>query len=136
MEKSKDNPVFYVQYCNARINSIFRTLNINLNDEIDLHNIKIKLNDFESAILRKIFDWPKIIESASKKYEPHRIPFYLYDLATLFHSYWSKGNDDNKFKFITDGKIRDINILLILKLTAIVIKNGMGILGVSLPKKM
>ena len=136
LEKSKDNPVFYVQYCNARINSIFRTLNINLNDEIDLHNIKIKLNDFESAILRKIFDWPKIIESASKKYEPHRIPFYLYDLATLFHSYWSKGNDDNKFKFITDGKIRDINILLILKLTAIVIKNGMGILGVSLPKKM
>ena len=86
--------------------------------------------------MRKIYDWPKVIESASNKYEPHRIPFYLYDLATLFHSYWSKGNDDEMYKFIKDGKIKSLNTLLVIKALSIVIENGMKILNVSLPKKM
>ena len=61
-------------------------------------------NDYEEKILRKIFEWPKIIESASVKLEPHKIPFYLYELSTLFHSYWSKGNEDNSYKFLANGK--------------------------------
>ena len=81
-------------------------------------------------------DWPKVIETASTKQEPHRIPFYLYELATLFHSYWSKGNEDEKFKFIKKGKINNKSTLLIIKLVSLTIKNGMNILGVSLPKKM
>ena len=85
---------------------------------------------------RKIFEWPKVIESASKKYEIHKIPFYLYDLSTLFHSYWSKGNDDKKYKFIENDKIKRVEILAIINLVTIVIQNGMKILGVSLPKKM
>ena len=64
------------------------------------------------------------------------ISFYLYDLSTLFHSYWSKGNEDESYKFITNGKIKRVEILAIINLVAIVIKNGMKILGVSLPKKM
>ena len=60
----------------------------------------------KEKILRKIFEWPKIIESAAYKLEPHKIPFYLYELSTLFHSYWSKGNEDSKFKLIQNGKIK------------------------------
>ena len=77
-EKSKDNPVFYVQYAFARINSLHRSLNINLNSKIILNEENFELNDNEEKIVRKIFEWPKIIESASKKYEIHKIPFYLY----------------------------------------------------------
>ena len=87
-------------------------------------------------ILRKVFNWPKVVDSASVKYEPHRFTFYLNDLATLFHSYWSKGNEDEKYKFIIDGKIRNVNTLAVIKLIALVLENGMKILGVSLPKKM
>ena len=136
LEKTKENPVYYVQYSYARINSLFRTLKINIDDEIDIDEKSFNLNIYEKNILRKIFDWPKIVETASTKYEPHRIPFYLYDLATLFHSYWSKGNDDKKYKFLINGKIKNKNTLVIIKLCALVIKNGMNILNVSLPDRM
>ena len=136
LEKSKDNPVFYVQYSFARINSLFRTLKKDLNDKIHLNPDKFSLNENETRILRKVFEWPKIIETASLKYEPHKIPYYLYELATLFHSYWSKGNEDHKFKFIEKDKIRKNETLAIIVLIAIVIQRGMNILGVSLPEKM
>ena len=135
-EKSKDNPVFYVQYAFARINSLLRALNINLNSKIILDEENFELNINEEKIIRKIFEWPKVVESASKKFELHKIPFYLYDLSTLFHSYWSKGNEDKKYKFIENDKIKRIEILAIINLVTIVIQNGMKILGVSLPKKM
>ena len=135
-EKSKDNPVFYVQYAYARINSILRTLKINFNDQISVDFNTFQPNEYEEKILRKVFEWPKIIESAAYKLEPHKIPFYLYELSTLFHSYWSKGNEDSKFRFIQDGKIKKNDSLAYIYLVAIVIKNGMNILGVSLPKKM
>ncbi len=136
LEKSKDNPVFYVQYSFARINSLFRTLNKDLNDKINLDPKNFSLNENEIKILRKVFEWPKIIETSSLKYEPHRIPYYLYELATLFHSYWSKGNEDQSFKFIKDGKIERIETLAVIVLVSIVIQRGMSILGVSLPDKM
>ena len=136
LEKSKDNPVFYVQYCYARINSLFRSINLDLTNEIKLDRNNFNLNIYEKNLLRKIFDWPKIIEASSKKYEPHRISFYLYDLATLFHSYWSKGNEDDKYKFLNKNQIKSTNTLIIIQLVSIVILNGMKILGVSLPVKM
>ena len=135
-EKSKDNPVYYVQYAYARINSIIRILNKNLQDEIFIDVKSINLNEYEEKILRKIFEWPKIIELAANNLEPHKIPFYLYELSTLFHSYWSKGNEDSKFKFIENGNIKRFESLVFIYLIAIVIKNGMNILGVSLPEKM
>ena len=136
LEKSKDNPVFYVQYSFARISSLFRTIEKNINDEISLRSDEIKLNHIEAKILRKVFEWPKIIGIASLKHEPHRIPYYLYDLATLFHSYWSKGNDNEDYKFIENGKIKKNSTLCIIVLVAIVIQRGMSILDVSLPNKM
>ena len=132
-EKSKDNPVFYVQYAYARINSLLRTLNIKLNEKIEFNLESFSLNIMEEKILRKIFEWPKIIESASRKFDLHKIPFYLYELSTLFHAYWSKGNEDKNYKFIQDQGIKRVETLAIINLVAIVIKNGMGILGVSLP---
>ena len=135
-EKTKDNPVFYVQYAYARINSIIRTLKISLNDQISINAKTFQPNEYEDKIIRKIFEWPKIIDSASYKLEPHKIPFYLFELSTLFHSYWSKGNEDKKFKLIEDGKVKKEHSLALIYLIAIVIKNGMNILGVSLPEKM
>ena len=105
-EKTKDNPVFYVQYAYARINSITRALNISLNDKISINSKTFQPNEYEEKIIRKIFEWPKIIESSSQKLEPHKIPFYLFELSTLFHSYWSKGNEDSKFRLIQNGKIK------------------------------
>ena len=135
LEKSKENPVFYVQYCHARIQSVFRSINYKTEKKRKIKKTKFKFNKYEKEILKKIFEWPKVIKISSNKYEPHRIPFYLYELATLFHSYWSRGNEDEKYKFIKDGKI-DKNILIIIQLILIVLQNGMGILGVSLPDKM
>ncbi len=136
LEKSKENPVFYVQYSFARISSLFRSLKKNLNDDVKLDHNKFTLNDIEKVILRKIFEWPKIIDAASTKFEPHRISYYLYELATLFHSYWSRGNENQNYKFIENGKIRNIETLAIIVLISITIQRGMGILGVSLPEKM
>ena len=135
-EKTKDNPVFYVQYAYARINSIARTLNINLKNQISINFKTFQPNVYEEKILRKIFEWPKIIDSSAHKLEPHKIPFYLYELSTLFHSYWTKGNEDSKFKLIENGKVKKEVSLAVIFLIAIVIKNGMNILGVSLPEKM
>tara|TARA_B100000886_G_scaffold18146_1_gene11638 strand:+ start:1479 stop:3203 length:1725 start_codon:yes stop_codon:yes gene_type:complete len=135
-EKTKENPVFYVQYAFARINSIARTLKMNLNDQISINSKSFPQNEYEEKIVRKIFEWPKIIESAAYKLEPHKIPFYLYELSTLFHSYWSKGNEDAQFKLIENGKAKRETSLVLIFLVAIVIKNGMKILGVSLPEKM
>ena len=136
LEKNKDNPVFYVQYCYARINSLFRSLKINLNKEINLDTNKFEPNIFEYKLLRKIIEWPKIVEVASNKLEPHRVTFYLYDLVTIFHSYWSEGNKKDEFKFILNGKINKTISFKIFQLISIILENGMKILGVSLPRKM
>ena len=136
LEKNKDNPVFYVQYCYARINSIFRTLKIDPSKKTSLSSVDFKINNFEQKLLKKIIEWPKVVEVASNKKEPHRIPFYLYELSTLFHSYWSKGNEDPNYKFIKNGNIANKVTLKIFKIISIILENGMFILGVSLPKKM
>ena len=134
-EKSKDNPVFYVQYAYARINSIFRVLKLDINKKISLEN-NFNLNEHEIKILKKISEWPKCIEITSKKLEPHRIPFYLYELVTLFHSYWNMGKDNKDYRFVGENKNLNKTRLVLLQALAIVIKSGMGILGVSTPKSM
>ena len=136
LEKNKDNPVFYVQYCYARINSIFRTLKIDPSKKTSLSSVDFKINNFEQKLLKKIIEWPKVVQVASNKKEPHRIPFYLYELSTLFHSYWSKGNEDPNYKFIKNGNIANKVTLKIFQIISIILENGMFILGVSLPKKM
>ena len=78
----------------------------------------------------------KIIESTSKNLIYIKFHFTVYELSTLFHSYWSKGNDNKDYKFIENDKIKRKEVLLVINLIAIVLQNGMGILGVSLPDKM
>ena len=135
-EKSKDNPVFYVQYAYARINSIFRSLKLSLKTKIKLDNKKFTLNEYEIEILKKISEWPKCVELSSNKLEPHRIPFYLYELVSLFHSYWNLGNDNKEFRFVSDSDVQNTSRLVLLQCLSIVIKNGMSILGVSTPTSM
>jgi len=134
-EKSKDNPVFYVQYAFARINSIFKLLKLDLNKKLKLKDEFI-LNVHEIEILKKISEWPKCVELSTIKLEPHRITFYLYELATLFHSYWNMGKDNKEFRFIPENGEQNFSRLILLQALSIVIKNGMSILGVSSPKSM
>ena len=135
-EKSKDNPVFYVQYAYARINSIFRLLKLNLEAKIKLEDKKFTLNQHEIEILKKISEWPKCVELSSTKFEPHRIPFYLYELVSLFHSYWNVGKDNKEFRFVSESGKLNSSRLVLLQALSIVIKNGMLILGVSTPSSM
>jgi arginyl-tRNA synthetase len=135
-EKSKDNPLYYVQYCYARISSVFRHANIEIS-----HNLKIDKFDFsygpnEIKILRKISEWPKCIEISTNKLEPHRIPVYLYELASEFHSYWSLGKDNAELRFINEEKVIPNEKLVFLKIISNVIKSGMSIVGVNVPEKM
>ena len=76
------------------------------------------------------------MDLASNKLEPHRVTFYLYDLVTIFHSYWSEGNKNDKLRFIIDGKINKLLSFKIFQLISIILENGMSVLNVSLPKKM
>ena len=136
LEKNKENPVYYVQYSYARINSLFNLLKIRNNKKIKINEKNFNPNHYDIKLLRKIIEWPRVVEVSSVKHEPHRITFYLYELSTIFHSYWSKGNEDQNFKFIKNGKIKSHLTLKIFQLIVQILQNSMSILGVSLPKKM
>ncbi|MBM3630975.1 MAG: arginine--tRNA ligase [Alphaproteobacteria bacterium] len=135
-EKSKDNPLYYVQYCYARISSVYRNLNKDINSNIDLNNFKFEYSKEEIKILRKISEWPKCIDLASNKLEPHRIPVYLYELSSEFHSYWNLGKDMPEKRFINEQKNISDDKLIFLKSIANVVKSGMDIIGVETPEKM
>ena len=136
IEKSKDNPLYYVQYCYARIASVFRHLEKDLKSDIKINEYNFQYSNDEIKILKKISEWPKCIDIASNKLEPHRIPTYLYELASLFHSYWNLGKDNPEKRFINDQKKISTDKLVFLKAISNVIKSGMDIVGVSAPKKM
>ena len=135
-EKSKDNPLYYVQYSYARIASVFRHINKNINDEIKIKTYDFNYSADEIKILQKISQWPKCIEISSKRLEPHRVPTYLYELASLFHSYWNMGKDDETKRFINKDKIVSDEKLVFLKVISNIIRSGMNIVGVSTPEKM
>ena len=135
-EKSKDNPLYYVQYCYARISSVFRHLDKDLDKDIVIDNYNFEYSSDEIKILKKISEWPKCIDSASTKLEPHRIPIYLYELAAEFHSYWNLGKQFPEKRFINDQKNISQDKLIFLKAIANVVKSGMDIVGVDSPTKM
>tara|TARA_B100000989_G_scaffold195780_1_gene147809 strand:+ start:756 stop:2489 length:1734 start_codon:yes stop_codon:yes gene_type:complete len=136
IEKSKDNPLYYVQYSYARIASVFRHIKKDLKNDIKIKKFNFEYSNDEINILKKLSEWPRCIEAASNKLEPHRIPTYLYELSSLFHSYWSLGKDDPQKRFINDqNKIAD-DKLIFLKAISNVINSGMKIVGVSVPEKM
>ena len=135
-EKSKDNPLYYVQYCYARISSVFRNINKKINDKIDVEKYDFNYSEDEIKILKKISQWPLVIEIASKKLEPHRIPNYLYELSSDFHSYWNMGKDNEDKRFINKDKKISNDKLVFLKSISNVVKSGMNIIGVDTPESM
>ena len=136
IEKSKDNPLYYVQYCYARIASIFRHLKKDVKTDIKIKEYNFEYSHEEINILKKLSEWPKCIEVTSNRLEPHRIPTYLYELASLFHSYWNLGKDNPEKRFINDHNRITDDKLVFLKAISNVIKSGMDIVGVSVPEKM
>ena len=135
-EKSKDNPLYYVQYCYARIASVFRHLDKDLDKEIKITSYNFEYSEDEIKILKKISEWPKCIDVSSTKLEPHRIPVYLYELAAEFHSYWNLGKQNPEKRFINEQKNITDDKLIFLKAISNVIKSGMNIVGVNTPDKM
>ena len=136
IEKSKDNPLYYVQYCYARIASVFRHIDRDIKSDVKIDKYDFEYSKDEIDILKKISEWPKCIDVSSKKLEPHRIPTFLYELASLFHSYWNLGKDDTNKRFINEQKKINNDKLIFLKVISNVIKSGMDIVGVSVPEKM
>ena len=135
-DKSKENPLYYVQYCYARISSVFRHLDKDLNSDVKIDNYNFEYTEDEIKILKKISEWPKCIDASSAKLEPHRIPIYLYELASEFHSYWNLGKQNPEKRFINDQKNISDSKLVFLKSISNVIKSGMNIVGVDTPEKM
>ena len=134
LEQSKDNPVFYVQYAHARICSIIRKsqkLGWAVDDQ-SLANADLSLNTHhaELSLIKKISEWPRLVETATRTNEPHRVCFYLYDLAGEFHSLWSRGNELQELRFIQGNKETSFAKIALARSVAIVISAGLGILGV------
>ena len=136
IEKSKENPLYYVQYCYARIASVFRHIDKDLKSNIKIKQYNFQYSDDEINILKKLSEWPKCIDIATNKLEPHRIPTYLYELSSLFHSYWNLGKESPEKRFINDQKKITDDKLIFLKVISNVVKSGMDIVGVSTPNKM
>ena len=133
-DKSKDNPIYYVQYCYARICSVYKKINKSVNDKIIITTV-LNFDDHQLKVLRKISEWPKCIEISCNKLEPHRITTYLYELASEFHFYWNLGKNDESKRFIINNKI-SLEKLVFLKTVSIVVESGMNILGVETPQEM
>ena len=139
LEQSKDNPVFYVQYAHARVRSVLRKAGLGAASHADLvaQFPAADLTDAaELAVARKLADWPRQVEIAAKNHEPHRIAFYLYELASDFHALWNKGNEAHDLRFLeADDSARAGKIALPLAVS-VVISAGLGILGVTPAEEM
>lgn len=141
-EQSKDNPVFYVQYASARCHSVFRQaaeqMGITELDRDEVSKYFDRLTDeSEMALMRKLAEYPRVIEAAATHQEPHRLAFYLYDLASAFHSQWNKGSENQDLRFI---KVNDRELTLarlgLVQVVSDVIASGLAVIGVEAPTEM
>ena len=126
-EQSRDNPVFYVQYAHARACSVLRQ-----GEAPDQADLALLTADAELALLKQLASWPKLVESAAQAHEPHRIAFYLVDLASQFHSLWSAGRENSSLRFIIEGDqaVTDARLMLV-KATSLVIRTGLNMLSIT-----
>jgi len=133
LEQSKDNPVFYVQYAHARVKSVLRKADFATDDAtLAAANLSGMTHDAELAVAKKIAEWPRLVEIAARTNEPHRIAFYLYELASDFHALWNRGNEDPSLRFLHEGNIPDSQAKIALaRAVSVVISAGLGILGVT-----
>jgi len=136
MEQTKENPVFYVQYAHARICSVMRKAQlagVAVEDAVLQAADLAGLTDAaELTLAAKLAEFPRLIEIAARSNEPHRIAFYLYDLASEFHALWNKGNEQPELRFLQEGNLATSQAkIALIRSTAVVISNGLGILGVQ-----
>lgn len=142
-EQSRDNPVFYVQYAHARCHSVFRQAR-DMFPDIDIDSVDLSQKvadriDHESEIqlVAKLAEFPRVVEAAAKFREPHRVAFYLYDVASAFHAHWNKGKDSTELRFInhTNPEL-SLARLGLVKAVASVLKSGLSITGTNAPVEM
>lgn len=133
LEQSKDNPVFYVQYAHARVRSVLRKAE---EAGVTLTDTPRFDDPAEIAVARKLADWPRQVEIAAKGHEPHRIAFYLYDLASDFHALWNKGNDNSALRFLQNDPALSAAKIALPRAVAVVISAGLAILGVTPAEEM
>ncbi|MDB6181898.1 arginine--tRNA ligase [Paracoccus fistulariae] len=141
LEQSKDNPVWYVQYANARVNSVLRRATeagIDVSDSALLAADLTKLDHpAELELARKVAEWPRLVEHAARAHEPHRIAFFLYEIASDLHSLWNRGNDDVSLRFVQDGDFATSQAkIALVRAVGVVISSGLGILGVTPMEEM
>jgi arginyl-tRNA synthetase len=141
MEQTKENPVFYVQYAHARICSVLRKAQL---AEVPVDDADLRAADLagltdhaELALAAKLAEFPRLLEIAARSNEPHRIAFYLYDLASEFHALWNKGNEQPELRFLQEDNLAASQAkIALIRATAVVISNGLGILGVQPAQEM
>jgi arginyl-tRNA synthetase len=142
-EQSKENPVFYVQYAHARIHSVLKNATealgeVDLSDQA-LARAKLTLlgDDAELGLIKALAQYPRQIESAAEAHEPHRIAFYIHDLASTFHSLWNRGKDDHRLRFIQpENPDATLARLALIRACQAVIADGLAILGVTQIEEM
>jgi len=137
LEQSKDNPVFYVQYANARVHSVLRKATdagLDLSATPDLTQLD---HEAEIAVAKKLAEWPRLVALAARTNEPHRIAFYLYDLASEFHALYNRGNELPELRFLQDDQeATSISKIALARSVSVVICAGLGILGVEPVEEM
>ena len=136
LEQSKDNPVFYVQYANARIGSVMRksTEAGMAVDDASLAKADLSLltHPAEIDLMQKIAEWPRLVDIAARGNEPHRVAFYLYELASEFHGLWNRGNDEPSLRFVQAGNTATaLAKVALVRATGVAISAGLAILGVT-----
>ncbi|MCO5158205.1 MAG: arginine--tRNA ligase [Aquamicrobium sp.] len=140
-EQSKDNPVFYVQYASARCHSVFRQAAEQLGSMPDREAMKaaahLLTDEGEIGLVRKLAEYPRLIESAAQSMEPHRLAFYLYDLAQAFHAHWNRGTDNPDLRFV---KVNEPELtrarLGLVRAVADVLTSGLALVGADAPQEM
>jgi arginyl-tRNA synthetase len=142
-EQSKDNAVFYVQYAHARTASVFRQAGEEVSgldtsdNALAAANLDLLTDPGELALVKKLAEYERIIRAASRSHEPHRIAFYLYDLAANFHSHWNRGRDEKALRFIhQDQPELTLARLALVKAVATVLASGLAIVGADAPEEM
>ena len=132
-EQSRENPVFYVQYAHARAKSVLKSSGT-VEADVDLG---LLVDEAEMNLIRMMASWPRQVEAAAEAHEPHRIAFYLQDLAAAFHALWNKGRDDPALKFIRDDSpAHTAARLRMVEAAALVIRSGLAMLGVDAKEEM
>ncbi len=141
-DQSKENPVFYVQYAHARAMSVFRKA-AEAFGEIDVSpealaevDLALLASEDDLVLIKRLAEWPRLLLQAAEAHEPHRVAFFLYDLASDFHTLWNKGNDKAALRFVQPDKAATLPRLALVRATALVIASGLAVLGVEPVQEM